>query len=91
MEHKREECKGFNMVKNLWDEDTDDLIPCLIIENDYEGKKRNFAEDIKFKIPHASLLPLSHETSMTCTINRDSFFTITKNMLIGNSGAISTM
>ena len=56
-------------------ENTNDLTLCTLIKNDHEAgkekekeKKVSFAEDFKFKVLHAELLPSSQKTSMMCTV-----------------------
>ena len=69
-------------------EKTDDLVLCMIIENDSQQvqkkKMMSFTDDIKFKIPHVTLLSATQELRMMCTINKELFHMFTKHMGIGN-------
>ena len=51
-------------------------------------KKVSAANHVKLKAPHTDFLPSSHETSMMCTIDGDSFYTLTKNAKVGKSSAV---
>ena len=65
---------------------------CLIINDNskqvQEKKKIDFVDKIKFKALPGALFSSTHEMSMVCAIDEESFFTFTKYTWIGNLEAL---
>ena len=64
----------------------DDILLCTVIDDIkmvQDEERISFVDDVKFRIPHAAILPIAGRMS---TIKRDSFFMFTKHMGIGDLG-----
>ena len=85
-EHK-EDCsdlfKDLDKAEQSLNEEKDNLVLCTIIEDNskqvqQKWEKVSFADNVKFKIPHAVTLSSTCETSIMFTIDSESLFILPK-------------